>query len=147
MKWIPRYHCEDHVESCESCAMNIGGENTLVCTRAISEYKGNISINPLPHMKVVKDLVSDLTHFYAQYASIKPWIQSDTPTKPDKERPQSNPKTGQNLTVFTSAFCAPVVLRPALLIGEIASAILGLLLYYKRIDGLWIPAMMQRLAG
>ncbi|MPV85943.1 succinate dehydrogenase iron-sulfur subunit [Ostreibacterium oceani] len=82
-----RRSCREGI--CGSCAMNIGGENTLACTKAIEDFKGTIDISPLPHMQVVKDLIPDLTHFYAQYASIKPWLQSDTPAPPDKERLQS----------------------------------------------------------
>ncbi|MBE0436004.1 MAG: succinate dehydrogenase iron-sulfur subunit, partial [Methylomicrobium sp.] len=63
-----RRSCREGV--CGSCAMNVNGKNTLVCTKAIDEYKGTIKIFPLPHMAVVKDLVPDMTHFYAQYASI-----------------------------------------------------------------------------
>jgi len=48
---------------CSSCAMNIGGTNTLACTIAIEDLKGDITIYPLPHLPVVKDLVPDLTHF------------------------------------------------------------------------------------
>ena len=33
-----------------------------------------ITIYPLPHMYVIKDLVVDLTNFYSQYKSIKPWL-------------------------------------------------------------------------
>jgi succinate dehydrogenase / fumarate reductase iron-sulfur subunit len=59
--------------------MNIDGENTLACTKGLDELPaGDVSIYPLPHMPVVKDLVPDLTHFYAQYASIKPWLQSQS---------------------------------------------------------------------
>ena len=46
-------------------------------------------IYPLPHMPVVKDLVPDLTHIYAQYRSIQPWLQTESTAPPDKERPQS----------------------------------------------------------
>ena len=46
-------------------------------------------IYPLPHMPVVKDLVPDLTNFYAQYAAVKPWLQTRTPPPPDRERLQS----------------------------------------------------------
>ncbi len=82
-----RRSCREGV--CGSCAMNIDGTNTLACTKAISSVpEGEIKINPLPHMHVVKDLVPDLTHFYAQYASIKPWLQTDTATPP-RERLQS----------------------------------------------------------
>jgi succinate dehydrogenase / fumarate reductase iron-sulfur subunit len=73
--------------------MNIDGGNTLACTMASDSVRGEVKIYPLPHMPVVKDLVPDLTNFYAQYASIKPWLQSRTPAPPDRERLQS--KTDQ----------------------------------------------------
>ena len=82
-----RRSCREGI--CGSCAMNIGGTNTLACTRSIEDFKGDIPIFPLPHMPVIKDLVPDLTNFYAQYASIKPWLQSRTPAPPDRERLQS----------------------------------------------------------
>jgi succinate dehydrogenase / fumarate reductase iron-sulfur subunit len=69
--------------------MPIAGGNTLACTQASSELRGDVKIYPLPHMPVVKDLVPDLTNFYAQYASIKPWLQTRTPAPPDQERLQS----------------------------------------------------------
>ena len=73
---------------CGSCAMNIDGTNTLACTKAIDEIKGDARIYPLPHMQVVKDLVPDMNRFYAQHAAIKPWMQTQTPA-PDRERLQS----------------------------------------------------------
>ncbi|MGE0858269.1 MAG: succinate dehydrogenase iron-sulfur subunit [Gammaproteobacteria bacterium] len=82
-----RRSCREGI--CGSCAMNIDGTNTLACTKATSAVNGEVKIYPLPHMPVLKDLVPDLTHFYAQYASIKPWLQSQTPAPPDKERLQS----------------------------------------------------------
>ncbi|TPE61162.1 succinate dehydrogenase iron-sulfur subunit [Sandaracinobacter neustonicus] len=82
-----RRSCREGI--CGSCAMNIDGSNTLACTMAIEDVKGDITITPLPHMEVVKDLVPDLTHFYAQYASIKPWLQTVTPEPALKERIQS----------------------------------------------------------
>jgi succinate dehydrogenase / fumarate reductase iron-sulfur subunit len=69
--------------------MNIDGVNTLACTKATSEIRGDVKIYPLPHMPVIKDLVPDLTNFYAQYASVKPWLQTRTPAPPDRERLQS----------------------------------------------------------
>lgn len=81
-----RRSCREGI--CGSCAMNIGGTNTLACTKPINEIKKDIKIYPLPHMPVVKDLVSDLTLFYAQYTSIKPWMQTET-AAPDRERLQS----------------------------------------------------------
>jgi succinate dehydrogenase / fumarate reductase iron-sulfur subunit len=82
-----RRSCREGI--CGSCAMNIDGTNTLACLKSIDDVKGDVKIYPLPHMPVIKDLVPDLTNFYAQYASIKPWLQSDTPPPPDRERLQS----------------------------------------------------------
>lgn len=69
--------------------MNINGINTLACTQAVSDLKGDVAVYPLPHLPVVKDLVPDLTHFYAQYASVEPWLKTRTPPPPDRERLQS----------------------------------------------------------
>tara|TARA_R110002124_G_scaffold129483_1_gene290781 strand:+ start:77680 stop:78474 length:795 start_codon:yes stop_codon:yes gene_type:complete len=81
-----RRSCREGI--CGSCAMNIDGTNTLACLKPIAEVKGDLKITPLPHMPVVKDLVPDLNHVYAQYESIEPWLKSDTPN-PEKERLQS----------------------------------------------------------
>jgi succinate dehydrogenase / fumarate reductase iron-sulfur subunit len=69
--------------------MNIDGTNTLACTKDTKDIKGAVTIYPLPHMPVVKDLVPDLTQFYAQQASIKPWLQTESVT-PEKEWKQSH---------------------------------------------------------
>ncbi len=82
-----RRSCREGI--CGSCAMNIAGTNTLACTKAISEVSGDVKIYPLPHMPVVKDLVPDMTHFYAQYASIQPWLKTESSAPPDRERLQS----------------------------------------------------------
>ncbi len=82
-----RRSCREGI--CGSCAMNIDGTNTLACIKAIDDVKGDVNIYPLPHMPVVKDLVPDLTHFYAQLRSIKPWLQTETRPASDKERLQS----------------------------------------------------------
>jgi succinate dehydrogenase (ubiquinone) iron-sulfur subunit len=75
--------------------MNINGENTLACLKYINDSTGDITINPLPHMFVVKDLVPgtfcfcvsginysstvvDMNNFYEQYASIEPWLKKKT---------------------------------------------------------------------
>ncbi len=81
-----RRSCREGV--CGSCAFNIDGTNTLACTKPIADIKGDVRIYPLPHMPVVKDLVTDLSLAYAQYASVKPWLQADTPP-PTRERLQS----------------------------------------------------------
>jgi len=83
-----RRSCREGI--CGSCAMNIDGVNTLACTRACDDVRSrDVAIYPLPHMPVVKDLVPDLTNFYAQYAAVKPWLTTRTPAPPDGERRQS----------------------------------------------------------
>ncbi len=81
-----RRSCREGI--CGSCAMNIDGENTLACIKGIDEIRGDVRIYPLPHMHVVKDLVPDLTHFYAQHAAVEPWLQTETPP-PEREWRQS----------------------------------------------------------
>ncbi|MFY7780187.1 MAG: succinate dehydrogenase iron-sulfur subunit, partial [Tagaea sp.] len=81
-----RRSCREGV--CGSCAMNIDGTNTLACTKAIDDVKGEVHIYPLPHMPVVKDLVPDLSQAYAQLRSVEPWLKSETPP-PDRERLQT----------------------------------------------------------
>jgi succinate dehydrogenase / fumarate reductase iron-sulfur subunit len=82
-----RRSCREGV--CGSCAMNVDGSNTLSCIKSIDEINGDAKVYPLPHMEVVKDLVPDLKHAYAQYTSIEPWLKSTSPPPPDKERIQS----------------------------------------------------------
>ena len=81
-----RRSCREGI--CGSCAMNIDGTNTLACLKPIEDCTGTVKINPLPHMPVVKDLVPDLNHVYAQYEAIEPWIKTDS-AAPTRERLQS----------------------------------------------------------
>ena len=99
-----RRSCREGV--CGSCAMNIDGTNTLACTKSTASIKGDVKIYPLPHMPVHKDLVPDLTHFYAQYASIKPWLQSDSPPPPDRERLQSKEDREKLDGLYECILCA-----------------------------------------
>jgi succinate dehydrogenase / fumarate reductase iron-sulfur subunit len=99
-----RRSCREGI--CGSCAMNIDGTNTLACTKACSDVKGDVKIYPLPHMPVIKDLVPDLTHFYAQYASIKPWLESTTLAPTDRERLQSKEDRAKLDGLYECILCA-----------------------------------------
>jgi succinate dehydrogenase / fumarate reductase iron-sulfur subunit len=99
-----RRSCREGI--CGSCAMNIDGTNTLACTKAIHGVKGEVAVYPLPHMEVVKDLVPDLTHFYAQYESIEPWLKADSPPPPTKERLQSPEDREQLNGLYECILCA-----------------------------------------
>ena len=98
-----RRSCREGI--CGSCAMNIDGTNTLACTKGCDEVKGEVAIYPLPHLPVVKDLVPDLTHFYAQYASIEPWLKADTPA-PTRERLQSEEERARLDGLYECILCA-----------------------------------------
>ena len=81
-----RRSCREGI--CGSCAMNIDGTNTLACTQAIDDIRGDVKIYPLPHLRVVKDLVPDLNEAYAQLASVEPWLKTVS-ALPERERLQS----------------------------------------------------------
>ena len=99
-----RRSCREGI--CGSCSMNIDGTNTLACTKSIAEIKGDVKVYPLPHQPVVKDLVSDLTNFYAQYASIEPWMKTDSATPPDRERLQSKQDREKLDGLYECILCA-----------------------------------------
>jgi len=99
-----RRSCREGV--CGSCAMNIDGTNTLACTKAIADIEGDVKIYPLPHMPVVKDLVPDLTNFYAQYAAIKPWMWTQSTPPPDREHLQSKEDRAKLDGLYECILCA-----------------------------------------
>jgi len=69
-----RRSCREGI--CGSCAMNIGGTNTLACISKIDiNTSKSLKVYPLPHMYVVRDLVPDMNNFYEQYRNIQPWLQ------------------------------------------------------------------------
>lgn len=99
-----RRSCREGI--CGSCAMNIDGSNTLACTKPITEIKGDVKIYPLPHLPVVKDIVPDLEHFYAQYATIRPWIRTQSAAPSDRERLQSKEDREKLDGVYECILCA-----------------------------------------
>ena len=99
-----RRSCREGI--CGSCAMNINGRNGLACTTAIEDLSGDVRITPLPHMEVIKDLVPDFTHFYAQYASIRPWLQTVSTTPSGKERLQSPQQREKLDGLYECILCA-----------------------------------------
>ena len=98
-----RRSCREGI--CGSCSMNMNGRNGLACTTSIEDLSGEIRITPLPHMEVIKDLVPDFSHFYAQYASIRPWLQTVT-TTPSKERLQSPEQREKLDGLYECILCA-----------------------------------------
>lgn len=98
-----RRSCREGI--CGSCAMNIDGTNTLACTKAIEDVKGTVKIYPLPHMPVVKDLVPDLTNFYAQLRSVDPFLKTKSQA-PTRERLQTEADRAQLDGLYECILCA-----------------------------------------
>ncbi len=98
-----RRSCREGI--CGSCAMNIDGQNHLACIFGMDEVKGDIRIYPLPHTEVVRDLVPDLAHFYAQHASIRPWLETKTPA-PEREWRQSIEDRAKLDGLYECVMCA-----------------------------------------
>jgi succinate dehydrogenase (ubiquinone) iron-sulfur subunit len=100
-----RRSCREGI--CGSCAMNIDGTNTLACLcRIPSDTKHEAKIYPLPHTYVVKDIVPDLTYFYKQYKSIKPYLQHTTPAPDGKEYLQSKEDRKKLDGLYECILCA-----------------------------------------
>ncbi|PKA61613.1 Succinate dehydrogenase [ubiquinone] iron-sulfur subunit 1, mitochondrial [Apostasia shenzhenica] len=101
-----RRSCREGI--CGSCAMNIDGDNGLAClTKIHSEGGASTTITPLPHMFVIKDLVVDMTNFYAQYKSVEPWLKrKDPPSETGKEILQSKKDRAKLDGMYECILCA-----------------------------------------
>jgi succinate dehydrogenase / fumarate reductase, iron-sulfur subunit len=98
-----RRSCREGI--CGSCSMNIAGANTLACTKGMDEIEGRITVYPLPHMPVIKDLVPDLSTFYAQHRSIEPWLKT-TSEAPATEWRQSRDDREKLDGLYECILCA-----------------------------------------
>ncbi|RTL01404.1 MAG: succinate dehydrogenase iron-sulfur subunit [Proteobacteria bacterium] len=81
-----RRSCREGV--CGSDAMNINGRNGLACLTDLADLKQPIVLAPIPGLPVIRDLIVDMTQFFHQYHSIKPYVIDDRPM-PERERLQS----------------------------------------------------------
>ena len=91
---------------CGSCAMNVDGKNTLSCIKAHNEINGDLNIYPLPHLKVLKDLIGDLTTLYKQYKSIEPWLKTGKTEKEKDEIYQSQKDRAKLDGYYECILCA-----------------------------------------
>ncbi|HKJ82778.1 MAG TPA: succinate dehydrogenase iron-sulfur subunit [Mariprofundaceae bacterium] len=98
-----RRSCREGV--CGSDGVNINGVNGLACITPALGLKQPIEVRPLPGMRVIRDLVVDMTHFFEQYRSIKPWLQSSTPT-PEHERLQTPEERSRLDGLYECILCA-----------------------------------------
>tara|TARA_B110000438_G_scaffold191554_1_gene183189 strand:- start:183 stop:959 length:777 start_codon:yes stop_codon:yes gene_type:complete len=91
---------------CGSCAMNVDGVNTLSCMKSHKDINGDINIYPLPHLKVIKDLVADLSTLYRQYESIEPWLKIKEPESKKAEINQSKESRKKLDGLYECIMCA-----------------------------------------
>ncbi len=98
-----RRSCREGV--CGSDAMNINGKNGLACTTKIADLKEPVELRPLPGLPVIRDLIVDMTQFFKQYHSIKPYLINDDPP-PERERLQSPEDRDQLNGLYECILCA-----------------------------------------
>jgi succinate dehydrogenase / fumarate reductase iron-sulfur subunit len=98
-----RRSCREGV--CGSDAMNINGKNGLACLTNMLTLPGVITLKPLPGLPVVRDLVVDMTQFFNQYHSIKPYLMNDS-LPPEKERLQSPAEREELDGLYECILCA-----------------------------------------
>jgi succinate dehydrogenase / fumarate reductase iron-sulfur subunit len=98
-----RRSCREGV--CGSDAMNINGRNGLACITKVAELPGHVTLRPLPGLPVIRDLIVDMTQFFKQYHSIKPYvINHDAP--PERERLQSPAQREELNGLYECILCA-----------------------------------------
>ena len=100
-----RRSCREGV--CGSDGLNINGKNGLACITPLSEtVKGEkLVIRPLPGLPVIRDLVVDMSLFYAQYEKVQPYLQNPTPA-PAIERLQTPEERAQLDGLYECILCA-----------------------------------------
>ena len=98
-----RRSCREGV--CGSDAMNINGKNGLACITPLAELKQPVEIRPLPGLPVVRDLIVDMSQFFKQYHSLKPYLVNDEPP-PDKERLQGPQERDELNGLWECILCA-----------------------------------------
>jgi succinate dehydrogenase / fumarate reductase iron-sulfur subunit len=91
---------------CGSCAMNVDGINTLSCIKSHTDIKGDLNIYPLPHLKVIKDLIGDLSGLYKQYESIQPWLKTIQNGKEKTEITQTQKERSKLDGYYECILCA-----------------------------------------
>ena len=100
-----RRSCREGV--CGSDGLNINGKNGLACITPLSDAVKNnkLVIRPLPGLPVVRDLVVDMSLFYAQYEKIEPYLQNNSPA-PAIERLQTPEDRAKLDGLYECILCA-----------------------------------------
>lgn len=98
-----RRSCREGI--CGSDAMNINGKNGLACVTNMRSLPGTVVLKPPPGLPVIRDLFVDMTGFFKQYHSIKPWLVNDDPP-PERERLQSPEARDELNGLYECILCA-----------------------------------------
>lgn len=98
-----RRSCREGI--CGSDAININGKNGLACVTNMRSLPSSVVLRPLPGLPVIRDLIVDMTPFFKQYHSIKPYLVNDD-LPPEKERPQSPEERDQLNGLYECILCA-----------------------------------------
>ncbi len=98
-----RRSCREGV--CGSDAMNINGRNGLACITQLADLKEPVELRPLPGLPVIRDLVVDMSQFFKQYHSIKPYLENNSPP-PEKERLQTPAERAELDGLYECILCA-----------------------------------------
>jgi succinate dehydrogenase / fumarate reductase iron-sulfur subunit len=98
-----RRSCREGV--CGSDAMNINGRNGLACVTSVASLPAHVVLRPLPGLPVIRDLIVDMTAFFTQYHSIKPYLVSDD-HPPERERLQSPEEREKLDGLYECILCA-----------------------------------------
>jgi succinate dehydrogenase / fumarate reductase iron-sulfur subunit len=98
-----RRSCREGV--CGSDAMNINGKNGLACITPLADLKSPVDLRPLPGLPVIRDLIVDMSQFFKQYHSVKPYLVNEDPA-PDTERLQSPEDRDQLDGLYECILCA-----------------------------------------
>ena len=98
-----RRSCREGV--CGSDAMNINGKNGLACITNLKSLKEPVELRPLPGLPVIRDLIVDMSQFFKQYHSVRPYLVNDTPP-PERERLQTPAEREELDGLYECILCA-----------------------------------------
>jgi succinate dehydrogenase / fumarate reductase, iron-sulfur subunit len=98
-----RRSCREGV--CGSDALNINGKNRLACITKVADLPAHVTVRPLPGLPVIRDLIVDMTQFFKQYHSVKPYVLNDEPA-PERERLQSPQERDALNGLYECILCA-----------------------------------------
>ena len=100
-----RFSCRAGV--CGSCAMHIDGKDKLACeTQASIALNKRVTIRPIAHLPIIRDLVVDMKPFWDQYKRIIPYLMPGDVAPEGRERYQTTSERQKLDHVIDCILCA-----------------------------------------